>query len=190
MNYFVGNDESRWVRDVPTFGRVRYRDVYPGIDLVYYGTSAGRLEHDFVVAPGADPRRIKMRFAGVDAVEVDASGDALLRVGTETVAWRKPLLYQSVAGLRRKVEGRYRVESRGELGFEVGVYDPDRPLIIDPVVLYSTYLGRSGNETATRLASDNNGNVYFAGVSTENSFPTTPGHSRRRSGGATSSSPR
>ncbi|MCC6537970.1 MAG: SBBP repeat-containing protein [Bryobacterales bacterium] len=175
VNYFVGNDASRWVRDVPTFGRVRYRGVYPGIDLVYYGTDAGRLEHDFVVAPGADPRLIKMRFAGVDAVEVDAAGDALLRVGAETVSWKKPVLYQSIAGLRRKVEGRYRVESRGELGFEVGVYDPDRPLIIDPVVLYSTYLGRGGNETATRLAADSNGNVYFAGVSTENSFPTTPG---------------
>ena len=176
FNYLLGNDPSQWVRDVPTFGRIRYRAVYPGIDLVYYG-SGGRLEHDFVVAPGADPRRIRMRLSGVNSMEVDSQGDAVLRVGTRSIAWKKPLLYQSVAGLRRRVEGRYRVESRSELGFEVGVYDPLRPLIIDPVVVYSTYIGRGGNETASRLAVDNNGNVYLTGVSTDNSYPTTPGSS-------------
>ena len=174
INYLLGNDPSKWVRNVATFGRLRYRDVYPGIDLVYYGVE-GRLEHDFVVAPGADPRKIRMRLSGVDAMEVDAQGDARLRVGSRTVTWKKPLLYQSVAGLRRRVEGRYRVDGRTELGFEAGVYDPDRPLIIDPVVIYSTYVGRGGNETASRVAVDNNGNVYVAGVSTDNSYPTTPG---------------
>ena len=174
INYLLGNDESKWVRNVPTFARLRYREVYPGIDLVYYGVE-GRLEHDFVVTPGADPRLIRMRLTGVESMEVDAQGDALLRVGSRIVTWKKPLLYQSVAGLRRRVEGRYRVENRSELGFEVGVYDPERPLIIDPVVIYSTYIGRGGNETATRVAVDNNGNVYIAGVSTDNSYPTTPG---------------
>ena len=175
INYLLGNDPSKWVRDVPTFGRIRYRAVYPGIDLVYYG-SEGRLEHDFVVAPGADPRRIRMRLGGsVESMTVDTNGDALLRVGSRTVTWKKPVLYQSVAGLRRSVEGRYRLEARSELGFEVGVYDPDRPLIIDPVVIYSTYIGRGGNETAARMAVDNNGNVYLVGVSTDNSYPTTPG---------------
>ena len=174
INYLLGNDPSKWVRDVPTFGRIRYRSVYPGIDLVYYG-SQGRLEHDFIVAPGADPRRIRMRLAGVNTMEIDANGDALLKVGTHSVTWKKPMLYQNIAGLRRRVEGRYRVESSSELGFEVGVYDPLRPLIIDPVVIYSTYIGRGGNETAARLAVDNNGNVYLIGVSTDNSYPTTPG---------------
>jgi uncharacterized protein (TIGR03437 family) len=174
INYFLGSDPSKWVRDVPTFGRIRYRGVYPGIDLIYYGAQ-GRLEHDFIVAPGADPRLIRMRLNGVDSMEVDGQGDAVLHVGTKSVAWKKPLLYQSVAGLRRRVEGRYRVESKSELGFEVGVYDPLRPLIIDPVVIYSTYIGRGGNETASRLAVDNNGNVYMTGVSAENSYPTTPG---------------
>ena len=174
INYLLGNDSSKWVRDVPTFGRIRYRGVYPGIDLVYYG-SQGRLEHDFIVAPGADPRRIRMRLAGADTIEVEANGDALLKVGTQAVTWKKPMLYQTVAGLRRRVEGRYRVESNSELGFEVGVYDPLRPLIIDPVVIYSTYVGRGGNETAARLAVDNNGNAYLIGVSTDNSYPTTPG---------------
>lgn len=176
VNYLLGNDPSRWIQDVPTFGRIRYRDVYPGVDIVYYGTG-GRLEHDFVVAPGADPRKIRMRLAGVESMEVDDStGDALLRLsGNQSVTWKKPLLYQSIGGLRRHVEGRYRVESKGELGFEVGVYDPDRPLIIDPVVLYSTYLGRGGNETASRMAVDDSGNVYLTGVSTDNSYPSTPG---------------
>lgn len=176
INYFLGNDPGKWVRDVPTFARVRYRNVYPGIDLVYYG-SEGRLEHDFVVAPGADPRRIRMRLGGVESMEVNEQGDALLRVGTQSVMWKKPVLYQSVAGLRRRVEGRYSVQGRSELGFEVGVYDPSRPLIIDPVVIYSTYIGRGGNETASRLAVDNNGNVYIAGISTDNSYPVTPGSS-------------
>ena len=116
VNYFLGKSPEAWITDVPTYARVRYRDVYPGIDVVYYGAE-GVLEHDMVVRPGADPAAVSMVFDGADEVTLDPAGAAIVRSGPHTVEWKKPVLYQDVDGRRMPVEGRYRKTPSRRTGF-------------------------------------------------------------------------
>ncbi|MGB8510500.1 MAG: hypothetical protein WCD76_19155, partial [Pyrinomonadaceae bacterium] len=139
-NYFEGDDPARWRTDVPTFGRVRYGGVYPGIDVVYYGNQR-QLEYDFNVAPGADARAVSLEFEGADKLEVDDDGDLLLTLKGEIIRQPRPVIYQEVAGARRTVEGGYVIGEDGRVGFRVGDYDARLPLVIDPTLVYSTYLG-------------------------------------------------
>ena len=172
VNYFVGNDPTKWRTNVPTFSRVQYSDVYQGVDLVYYGNQR-QLEYDFVVAPGKDARAIALEFSGAKKVNVEAAtGDLLVQVGEHTVRQPKPFVYQDLNGGRREVEGRYAIKKGGQVGFEVGEYDQSAPLIIDPVLLYSTYLGGSGDEIGYDIALDSTGNMYIAGSTTSANFPT------------------
>ena len=172
VNYLIGDDPARWRTSVPAFGRVRYAEVYPGIDMVYYGNQR-QLEYDFVVAPGRDARRIALEFAGADTLEVEAeTGDLLLRVGAETIRQHAPVTYQEMADGRRGVESRYELREGGRVGFEVGEYDPALPLVIDPVILYSTYLGGSNTEEFLRIAVDSSGSAYVCGSTTSTNFPT------------------
>ena len=172
VNYFVGNDPTKWRTNVPTFSRVQYSDVYDGVDLVYYGNQR-QLEYDFVVAPGKDARAIALEFSGAKHVDVEAAtGDLLVQVGEKTIRQPKPFVYQDTDGGRREVEGRYAIKKGGQVGFEVGEYDQGAPLIIDPVLLYSTYLGGSGDEIGYDIALDATGNMYIAGSTTSTNFPT------------------
>ena len=171
VNYLVGDDPARWRTDIPTFGRVRYNEVYPGIDVVYYGHQR-QLEYDFVVAPGRDARAISLKFDGADKVEVGAGGDLLLTLGDSVVRQPKPFVYQEVAGARREVEGGYLVGADGRVGFHVGEYDAGLPLVIDPVLQYSTYLGGSGTDDGNDIKVDSAGNAYVCGQTTSTNFPT------------------
>ncbi|HEU4596905.1 MAG TPA: SBBP repeat-containing protein, partial [Pyrinomonadaceae bacterium] len=172
VNYFKGDDPAQWRTDVPTFGRVRYREVYPGVDVVYYGNQR-QLEYDFVVAPGADARAVELRFDGADRVELEeASGDLLLGVGESTIRQPKPFVYQEVAGTRRAVEGGYALDEGGGVRFTLGEYDSALPLVIDPVLSYSTYLGGSGGDQGLHIAVDSAGNAYVVGFTTSTNFPT------------------
>jgi hypothetical protein len=173
VNYFIGNDPTKWRTDVPTFGRVRYAEVYPGIDVEYYGNQQ-RLEYDFVVAPGKDARAIALDFEGARGIEVDAAtGDLLVKVGPETIRQLAPVTYQETAdGGRREVESRYALRDGGRVGFEVGDYDANAPLVIDPVLQYSTYLGGSGDDGASGIAVDSAGNAYITGSTNSANFPT------------------
>jgi uncharacterized protein (TIGR03437 family) len=170
-NYLIGNDRSRWLTGVANYGQVRFSGVYPGIDVVYHG-SGNRLEHDFVVAPGADPSQIRMNFAGADGVAVGPSGALEMKLNEREVSWLKPVLYQRDAKGKpsRLVEGRYKTESDGTVRFEVGSYDRSKPLTIDPVLAYASYFGGSASESATRVAVDASGNSYFTGGTTDVSF--------------------
>jgi hypothetical protein len=168
-NYFVGQDSSKWHVNVPTYAKVKYDGVYPGIDLVYYGNQH-QLEYDFVVAPGADPRAIQLGFENgnskpSESVRVDASGDLVIRTPTRDVRFLKPVMYQLFSHSDRQfVDGRFVVnlESR-RVGFEVGAYDTKRPLIIDPVLSYSTYVGDFGDDGTTGIAVDTSGDALVSG---------------------------
>jgi hypothetical protein len=174
-NYFIGSDPRSWRTNVPQYGRVQYTGIYPGIDLVYYG-SHGQLEYDFIVHPGATPATIELAFQGVRSVCVDKGGDLVLRTQSGESRHRRPLIYQSIDGLRREVVGGYRVGRDGHVRFDVtGGYRRDVPLVIDPVLVYSTYLGGTGIDSAAAIAVDPTGNTYILGTTTSLDFPATAG---------------
>ena len=142
-NYFLGNDRSKWHTNIPTYAKVQYRDVYPGIDLVYYGNQR-QLEYDFRLAPGADPNRIRMLLGGARKLKLVDGGDLLITAANGEIAFHKPVVYQEVDGKRKSIDGRFRLLARNRAGFVLGKYDRSRELIIDPTLAYSTYLGGSG----------------------------------------------
>src|SRR6266850_297113 len=161
-NYFIGKDPAKWRTNVPTYAKVRYHEVYPGIDLVYYGNQR-RLEYDFLVAPGADPNGIVIGFQGAERLEIDAQGELVLHVAGDVIRQRVPVIYQETDGVRTKIEGRYVLKDKHRVGFQVAAYDLARPLVIDPVLVYSTYLGGSGSERGNGIAVDATGAAYVTG---------------------------
>src|SRR5207249_3382021 len=164
------NDPKKWHTNVPTYAKVRYKDVYPGIDLVYYGNQ-GQLEYDFVVEPGADPRTIRLTLQGGGRLKLDAQGDLVLG----EVRFRKPRLYQETAGDRQDVSGRYVLKGARQVAFQVASYDASRPLMIDPVLSYSTFLGGSNFDQINGITVDSSGVAYVAGQALSSNFPTTAG---------------
>jgi hypothetical protein len=156
-HYFTGPDSSHWRRNVPMYGRVVYRGVYPGIDLVFHGDQR-QTEFDFLVAPGADARAIRLELDGARDVALEED-DVVVRMSTGDLRLHKPVVYQERAGRRVPVEGRLTLDGR-RVAFEVGAYDRARPLVIDPVVTYSTYLGGAGSERGRRIGVDGAGNMY------------------------------
>jgi beta-propeller repeat-containing protein len=174
-NYFIGKDPAKWRTNIPTFAKVHYRDVYPGIDLLYYGNQR-QLEYDFVVAPGADPKKIVLDFKGADKVQIDAQGDLVLHTAGGDIRQHKPVIYQDIGGVRQEIVGRYVRQGASRVGFQVAAYDRSRPLVIDPIVLaYSTYLGGNGFDGAGGIAVDRDGNAYVTGSTNSINFPTTLG---------------
>jgi hypothetical protein len=181
-NYFIGNDPAKWRTNVPTYAKVKYEGIYPGIDLVYYGNQS-QLEYDFIVAPGADPRRIAFDVRGAKRIRRDEHGDLVLKMkrGEGEIRWHKPVVYQEKDGTRREIAGHYAIANKNHVGFEVGKYDAGRPLYIDPLI-YSTYLGGSGSDqdrsdedAGYGIAADSAGNAYISGFTNSIDFPTTPG---------------
>ncbi len=179
-NYFAGADPTAWRTNIPNYARVRYSQVYPGIDMVYYG-DARRLEYDFIIAPGSDPETIEIAF-GQD-FEIDRMGDLVLHTKQGDVRQRKPTAYQEVNGIKEEVPVNYVVKSGQSIGFQPGAYDPALPLIVDPVLIYSTYLGGSGFDQGYAIAVDSLGNSYVTGQTAAIDFPTTPGAFQTEYGG-------
>jgi hypothetical protein len=172
-SYFIGNDPAKWVVGAANYARVRYREIYPGVDLAFYGNQ-GLLEYDFVVSPGANPKAIRLQFDGVNGMHLDSAGDLVLSAANGEIRQHKPIVYQQGAGGRQIVEGRYVIQAHGRVAFEIAGYDSRKPLVIDPTLSFGTYLGSPGNDifgisaaasTATypAVAVDSQGNVYVAG---------------------------
>ncbi len=184
-NYLIGNDSSKWHRNIPQFARVRYQEVYPGVDLVYYGAN-GQLEYDFEVERGSDAKSIALHFEGVDRITLNREGTLALGIDGGSVALKAPQAYQEKNGQRVPVDARFVLRAGNEVGFELGDYDRSQKLVIDPVLSYSSFLGGSGNEACSAITSgpvvsgcpaisvDPAFNVYVAGSTSSTDFPLTP----------------
>ncbi|MEO8661615.1 MAG: SBBP repeat-containing protein, partial [Bryobacteraceae bacterium] len=174
-NYFSGNDSAKWRTGVPAYARIKYQSVYPGVDLVYYGNQ-GKLEYDFVVAPGADRTRIQVSVQaekGNGVLTLDGNGDLVAATESGEVRFQKPVAYQlSRNGERQIVSASYSLMGADRVAFQIAQYDQTRPLIVDPVLSYSTYLGGSGSDSRGGMAVDASGNVYLTGSTDSADFPT------------------
>jgi hypothetical protein len=170
-NYFLGNDPKKWRTNVPTYAKVKYEGIYSGIDLVYYGNQR-QLEYDFIVAPGADPSRITFDISGTKRVRRDVHGELVFTVGDDEIRWHQPVVYQEKDGTRQPVAARYAVTGKDRVRFELAKYDKSRPLYIDPLI-YSTYLGGSGDDDGDGIAVDSTGSAYITGQTASTNFPTT-----------------
>lgn len=173
-NYFIGRDLKKWRTNVPTYSGVKYTAVYPGIDLVYYGNQR-LLEYDFVVAPGADPQAIGIRFEGVRKLTLSRNGALVIRVGGSEVIEPAPVVYQEIDGRRKTVAGRYVLRGKNRIGFSVDEYDHSLPLVIDPTLAYSTLLGGSSDDYGSSIATDAAGDVYLTGMTYSADFPGASG---------------
>jgi uncharacterized protein (TIGR03437 family) len=167
-NYLLGRDVRA---SYHLYGRVRWRAVYPGIDLVFRGNQE-HLEYDFQIAAGHDPGKIKVDFQGIDDLRIDPNGDLVLRAGTLQIHQPKPVAYQIIAGQKQLVDAAYRIDASNHIRFRTIAYDRHRPLVIDPQIVFDKSFGGSGQSTATGLARDPQGNLYGAGATSSTDFAT------------------
>jgi len=173
-NYFMGSDPSKWHTGVPHFGEVAIASAYPGIDLVFYGNPQ-QLEYDFRVAPGADPKDIRLDAGGASSAELDSDGDLILATAAGEVRLKHPEAYQEIAGVRNPVQSEFRLVTKNTVEIAVGTYDRSRPLIIDPVLLYAVSIGGSNGNQGIGMDVDAAGNAYVTGNTCSNDFPSTAG---------------
>jgi len=172
-NYFIGNNPAKWRTGVPQFARVRYENVYPGINLVFYGNQ-GHLEYDFQVTPSGDPSRAELEFNGAEKLEL-RDGSLVIRGQNGNVRLDAPSVYQEIDGRKQTVDGTFVLRAANRVGFAVGAYDHSRELIIDPILNFSTYFGGSGDEHNTSVAVDGSLNIYLAGSTTSPNLPVPTG---------------
>ncbi len=170
-NYFIGNDRKKWRTNVPSYARVELRDVYPGIDLVYYGRN-GQLEYDWVLRPGADPQRIRLAVEGTKQVHIDAQGNVILQSGGMHLRQVRSVIYQEIGGRKSLVSGHYVLTGHRQVGMVIGAHNARARLVIDPVLVYSTYLGDSNYENGHGIALDGAGAAYVTGATKSANFPT------------------
>jgi hypothetical protein len=173
-NYFIGNDRSQWHSNVAQYARVSYRDVYPGVDMAFYGVQK-RLEFDFIVAPGASVAPIRLGVSGAKRIATDDSGNLVLASSAGDVLLHKPVAYQQKDGARQPVDARFVLQAHNQVAFELGNYDRSRELVIDPSVSYATYLGGTLEDDAYGIAIDTNGDAYVTGQTKSTNFPTVAG---------------
>lgn len=172
-NYFLGNSTADWKDNVENYSKISIDALYPGIDLVFYGSS-GNLEYDFVVHASGDPRAIQFDISGADRLRVDPAGNLVLSAGSRDVRWKAPVVYQQAGSARNPIRGGFKLKGN-RVQFEIGPYDRARDLVIDPALDYLSYVGGSGNEAAKSIATDSAGNVYIAGLTISADLPVTAG---------------
>jgi hypothetical protein len=171
-NYFIGNDPDKWVCGAPHYGKITYRNIYPGVDLVFYGNE-GNLEFDFIVSPRADPGKIRLTFDN-SSIKTDDKGNLLLREGKSRLAFLSPNIYQESGSERKGVQGGFVLDGPNGVGFQVAAYDREKPLVIDPILLYSTFLGGASDEEGRDIELDDAGSILVTGFSLSSNFPGSP----------------
>ncbi|MDQ2950313.1 MAG: SBBP repeat-containing protein, partial [Acidobacteriota bacterium] len=171
--YIIGSDPSHWRTKVRSYERVLCRDIYPGINAVFYGNHQ-QLEYDLNISPGANPRAIKILFEGAARhIILSRDGSLNIAVGSRRLVLHAPVLYQEINGTRQPVRGRYVSQGRGRFGFSVGTYNHHHDLVIDPILTYATYTGGSGDDVGFAVAADISGNAYVIGMTASTDLPTT-----------------
>jgi hypothetical protein len=185
VNYFIGNDREKWKTNISTYSAMRYVNIYENTDVRFYGSN-GELEYDIVIRPGGDPSVVKFSFEGIDGLKVTEDGDLLIDVKGRNLIQKRPYIYQRMHGKRVEVAGGFRVYDKNTYGFQLASYNADHLVIIDPVLVYSTYLGGSGDEPGYTLdiAVDGSGNAYFTGLTESLDFPTQDPIQPNHGGGA------
>ncbi len=173
-NYFLGNDRSKWIRGARHFGKVRVAGIKKGVDVVYYGNPT-ELEYDLILSAGADSSDLRLSFEGAQSLGIDHNGDLLIHTAAGDLRQHAPTAWQESAGVRRPVEISQLLQDKNSVVLKVGDYDRNLPLVIDPVVSYSTYLGGSSGDSATAIAVDSSGNAYVTGTTASLDFPVTSG---------------
>ncbi|HSE41179.1 MAG TPA: SBBP repeat-containing protein, partial [Acidobacteriota bacterium] len=170
FNYFLGNNPKKWRSNVPAFRALLYKDIYPGIDLKFYGNDSGRLEYDLILKPGADPSKVKFAYEGIQDLQLDDSGNLLVELLELNVIQKKPRIFQKAGNVISRIDGKFNLHSNRRsrkfvYGFKLDDYDKKLALFIDPVISYSTYLGGSEDEFGRSIAVDDAGSAYITGVS-------------------------
>lgn len=173
-NYFIGSDPQKWRTDVPHFRRVRFRNVYEGVDAVFYSDAEGRMEYDFVVHPGGDPSRVQLTWEGVEQMKLSPEGDLVLTTSAGEIIQKQPVVYQEFDGVRVAVKAHY-VLKGNRVEFALSAWDRTKPLVMDPALLYSTYLGGAAEDEAYAIAVDPQGPAYVVGSTASANFPTIGG---------------
>jgi uncharacterized repeat protein (TIGR01451 family) len=170
-NYFTGNNPSMWHKNIATFNKVKYKEIYTGIDMVFYA-SGNQLEFDFLISPGSDPKDISLNFQGMDTLNLNETGDLILEIDEKQINLQQPLVYQIEDGNKKEIEASYILKENKNISFSIKKYDISKPLIIDPKIVYSTYLGGSSYNIGYDIAIDNEGNAYITGYNDSPDFPT------------------
>jgi hypothetical protein len=173
-NYFIGSDPRMWKTNVPNYAKVKYSGVYRGIDLVFYGKQ-DLLEYDFIVSPGADPGAIALGFEGMTDMRIDEKGDLILRTDAGEIRQSRPVVYQQIDNARRFIPASYLIKGKKQIAFQIANYDRSKPLVIDPTLAFSTYLGGSATDSGEGIAIDSAGNAYITGDTASANFPVTAG---------------
>jgi hypothetical protein len=170
INYLIGRDPARWHTGLPTYGQVRYRDLFPGVDAVFFGKD-GEIEYDLVLRPGTDPEKISFGLEGVQSMKLAGNGDLVLQLANGEVRHRRPMVYQENDGARRWLSAHYVIHNNKTIGYEIAGVNRKLPLVIDPTLLYSTYIGSNTPDSVNSVAVDQFGQAYITG-STVFGFPT------------------
>ncbi len=171
-HYFIGRHPQQWHRGVAHYAKVRYDDLYPDVALVLYGNQH-HMAYDLMVAPKADTTRITLGFQGAQGLDIDPQGDLLISFAGSVLRMHKPFVYQELQGQRREIPSQYVLRGPQQVGFHIAAYDRTQPLVIDPVLNYSTFLGGEGQDIGLAIAVDTTGHVYLTGRTTSADFPTT-----------------
>ena len=173
-NYFIGSDPRTWKTNVPNYAKVKYSGVYRGVDVVFYGNQ-DLLEYDFIVSPETDPGVIALGFDGISDMRIDEQGDLLLRTDAGEIRQSRPVVYQEINNTKRIIPAGYLIKGKNQVTFQIANHDRSKPLVIDPTLAFSTYLGGSSNDRGNSIAVDATGDAYITGNAASADFPITPG---------------